>query len=260
MKTQTWPRAMHCNVVCLCVFGGSALLLLSQGGRWKSWSQLDEEDTPTAVLGFCLGSVEHLCHSKGFQVTFLRAFPLPCSSNQTDGALTAAVTHFRKKPLECSLSLQHHLHFSWSGWIFCRDSAQAVSFALGSPYKYSLYLKAHARSFAAGWLLFLLYFLLLVLNVCLGFGGWLHNTVFSLLQNYWANFKVMEEGEDGLMCWATFAHPFYDWCVIGTVDLRLPRICCQTEFFINWLLQSVLGCGKFNTFLTSSAQLVRRLL
>lgn len=165
-----------------------------------------------------------------------------------------------RNPLECSLSLQHHLHFSWSGWIFCRDSAQAVSFALGSPYKYSVYLKAHARSFAAGWLLFLLYFLLLVLNVCLGFGGWLHNTVFSLLQNCWANFKVMEEGEDRLMCWATFAHPLYDWGVIGTVDLRLPRICCQIEFFINWLLQSVLGCGKFNTFLTSSAQLVRRLL
>lgn len=49
MKTQTWPRAMHRNVVCLCVFRGSALLLLSQGGRRKSWSQLDGEDTPTAV-------------------------------------------------------------------------------------------------------------------------------------------------------------------------------------------------------------------
>lgn len=60
-----------------------------------------------------------------------------------------------RNPLECSLSLQHHLHFSQSGWIFCRDRVQAVSFALGSPHKQTFYLEAPARSFAAGCLLFL---------------------------------------------------------------------------------------------------------
>ena len=86
---------MHHNAV-VCVCRGTAAppqrrqveaLFLAGWGRCSCCSVL---------LGPCMGLLGLLFHCKGFQVAFLRAFS-PCYSNQIDGALTAAVTHFRKK-------------------------------------------------------------------------------------------------------------------------------------------------------------------
>lgn len=127
-------------------------LLLPRGGRWKPCSQLDGEDVHAALCCWAPARAwwDNSSTAKAFRWHSWELSPRPATAIKLMELWQQLWLISGRNPLECSLSLQHHLHFSQSGWIFCRDRAQAVSFAPGSPCKQTFYLAAPARSFAAG--------------------------------------------------------------------------------------------------------------
>lgn len=170
VKLQTRHTAMqHNTMVCMCRGTAASpqrrqVEALFPAG-WGRCSRCP------VLLGPCLGLVG-LFHGKGFHVAFLRVFSLPRYSNQIDGALTAAVTHFRKKSTWVLIITSASFTFFpvgvnillWqgTGCFLCPGKPVQTDFLPGS----SCQKLCSCLSFVSD----LVFFLLLVLNGCLGFG------------------------------------------------------------------------------------------
>lgn len=112
-KLLTWPTATECNIM-VCVRRRTAAS--PRRGRCKSWSQKLRQDAPTVVM---LGAWwDASATAKAFRWHSWELSPHPATAVRLTKFWQQLWLISGRNPLECSLSLQHHLHFSPSGGYF----------------------------------------------------------------------------------------------------------------------------------------------